>query len=207
MVFRLIPKEQLFYDDFERAAGIILTAAGLLVDATEHFEKLNETAKQLERLEHDGDQVLHDIMARLNRTFITPIDREDIHQLASRLDDVLDLIEEVSERFILYKVQTITPQARQLAKVIQQQAQEIHKVMPKLRDMRHERIMEHCIEINRLENTGDQLLREAFAALFDGQPDPLIVIKWRELYELMELATDKCEDVANTIEGIVLKNA
>ena len=207
MAFRLFPREESFYDDFERAAEIVLEAAGLIVDATEHFEKVVENAKRLERLEHDGDQVTHDIMARLNRTFITPIDREDIHQLASALDDVLDLIEEVTERFILYKVQRITPQAKQIASVIRQQAEEIHNMIPKLRDMRHERIMEHCIEINRLENAGDRLLREALAALFDGSPDPLTVIKWRELYGLMETATDKCEDVANTIEGIVLKNA
>lgn len=207
MGFRLIPKEEAFYDQFERAAGIVLTAAGLLVEATEHIEKVAEHARRMERLEHDGDQVLHDIMARLNRTFITPIDREDIHQLAAELDDVLDLIEETTERFVLFKVQAMSPTAKEIAQVILQQAEEIHKVIPKLRDMRHERIMEHCIEINRLENAGDRLLREAFASLFDGNPDPLTVIKWRELYELMERATDKCEDVANTIEGIVLKNA
>ena len=207
MAFRLFRKEESFYDDFERSAEIVLAAAGLIVEATEHFEKIVDSAKRLKQLEHDGDQVLHDMMGRLNRTFITPIDREDIHQLAAALDDVLDLIEEVAERFVLYKVRTITPLAQQMAKVIQQQAQEIHKVIPKLRDLRHERVMEHCIEVNRLENTGDQLLREGLVALFDGTPDPLTVIKWRELYGLMELATDKCEDVANAIEGIVLKNA
>ena len=207
MGFRLIPKEEKFYDEFERAAKIVLNAATLLVEATERFETLAENAKRIERLEHDGDQVLHDIMARLNRTFITPIDREDIHHLAAALDDVLDLIEETTERFILFKVQSIMPTAVEIARVIQQQAQEINHVIPKLRDMRHERIIEHCIEINRLENAGDRLLRDAFARLFDGSPDPLNVIKWRELYELMEAATDKCEDVANVVEGIVLKNA
>jgi predicted phosphate transport protein (TIGR00153 family) len=207
MAFRLIPREEKFYDEFERLASIVLKAAGMLQEATERFETLAENAKRVERLEHDGDQITHDIVARLNRTFITPIDREDIHQLAAALDDVLDLIEETTERFILFKIQAMTPPAAQIAKVIQQQAQEIHLIISKLKDMRHERILEHCIEINRLENAGDRLLREAFASLFDGTPDPLYVIKWRELYELMELATDKCEDVANTVESIVLKNA
>jgi len=207
MAFRLIPKEESFFDLFEQSANVLLSAAGLLVEATERFETLSENAKRLERLEHDGDQVTHDIMARLNRTFITPLDREDIHRLASALDDVLDLIEASTERFVLFKIPAILPQAAEIAKVIQQQVQEIHRVMPKLRHMRHEPIMEHCIEINRLENVGDRLLRDAFAALFDGTPDPITVIKWRELYELLESATDKCEDVAIAIEGIVLKNA
>jgi len=207
MAFRLIPREESFFDLFERSADILLRAAGFLVEATERFETLPENAKRLERLEHDGDQVTHDIMARLNRTFITPLDREDIHRIASALDDVLDLIEASTERFVLFKIQQIMPPAREIAHVIQSQVQEIHRVMPKLRHMRHEPIMTHCIEINRLENVGDRLLRDALAALFDGAPDPIVVVKWRELYELLESATDKCEDVAVAIEGIVLKNA
>jgi len=207
MAFRLIPREESFFDLFERSADILLRAAGFLVEATERFETLPENAKRLERLEHDGDQVTHDIMARLNRTFITPLDREDIHRIASALDDVLDLIEAATERFVLFKVQQIMPPAREIARVIHSQVQEIHRVMPQLRHMRHAPIMEHCIEINRLENAGDRLLRGALAELFDGAPDPIVVIKWRELYELLESATDKCEDVAVAIESIVLKNA
>jgi len=207
MAFRLIPREESFFDLFEQLAGILLKAAGFLVEATAHAETLPENAKRVERLEHDGDQVTHDIVARLNRTFITPIDREDIHQLASSLDDVLDLMEATTERFILYKIASAYPAAQQLAQVIQQQVKEIHGVIPKLRDLRHERIIEHCIEINRLENAGDRLLRDAMGALFDGAKDPLAVIKWRDIYTLLESATDRCEDVANVIEGIVLKNA
>ena len=207
MAFRLIPKDESFYDQFERQAEILLQAAGVLVEVTRQFEALGEKAKQLERLEHDGDQVTHDIMARLNRTFITPLDREDIHQLASALDDVLDLMEATTEQFILYKITTVSPQEKQLAEVIQQQAEEIYKVIPKLRHLRDEQVMEHCIAINRLEKGGDRLLRDAMGALFEGAPDPLLVIKWRDLYTLLESATDKCEDVANVVEGIVLKNA
>ena len=206
MTFRLIPREESFFDLFEQLSDILLRATGLLVEATEHVETLAESAKRLERLEHDGDQVTHELMKRLNRTFITPIDREDIHELATALDDILDLIEATTEQFILYKVTAMSPAAPQLAHVIQQQVNEIHHVMPKLRHLRHEHIMEHCVEINRLENAGDRLLRDSIAALFDGEPDPLAVIKWRDIYMLLESATDKCEDVANVIEGIVLKN-
>ena len=207
MTFRLIPRDESFFDLFEKQADILLEAAGVLVEATSRLETLPERAKRLERLEHDGDQLTHELMAKLNRTFITPFDREDIHQLVADLDDVLDLMEAVTERFILFKIQQIMPPAKDIALVVQQQVQEMHLMMPKLRRMRHDQVMPHCIEINRLENVADRLLRDAVAALFDGTPDPLIVIKWRELYELLEMATDKCEDVANTIEGLVLKHA
>ena len=206
MAFRWIPKEESFFDLFEQLADILLKAAGLLVEATEHVETLGENAKRLERLEHDGDQITHELMKRLNRTFITPIDREDIHELATALDDILDLVEATTERFILYKVTTMDSVAPRLAQVIQQQVQEIHRVLPKLRHMRHEHIMEHCVEINRLENVGDRLLRDAMGGLFAGGQDALVVIKWRDIYTLLESATDKCEDVANVIEGIVLKH-
>jgi predicted phosphate transport protein (TIGR00153 family) len=207
MAFSLIPREQSFFDLFEQSADILLKAADLLVEATEHIETLPENAKRLERLEHDGDQVTHEVMARLNRTFITPFDREDIHQLVSALDDVLDLVEATTERFILYKITVIAPSAKQLSQVIKRQIAEIHLVMPKLRHMRHEHVMEHCIEINRLENAGDRLFRDSISTLFDGSTETLLVIKWHDLYTLLESATDRCEDVANIIEGVVLKNA
>ena len=207
MAFRLIPKEESFFGMFEQAANRLVTAAGVLVEATARVETLPENAKRLERLEHDADQLTHELVEKVNRTFITPFDREDIYRLVTELDDVMDLMEAATERFILFKVQQILPQAQEIAKVIQQQVQQIQGVMPQLRHLKRDSIMPHCVEINRLENVGDRLLRDAMASLFDGRHDPLTVIKWRELYELMEEATDKCEDVANTIEGIVLKNA
>ena len=206
MAFRLIPKEESFFDMFEQAANRLVTAAGVLVEATGRIEALPENAKRLERLEHDADQLTHELMEKLNQTFITPLDREDIHRLATDLDDVMDLMEAVTERFILFKIQRIMPQAQEIAKVIQQQTQELNRMLPQLRHLKRDSIMPHCVEINRLENVGDRLLRDSFVALFDGSYDPLTVIKWRELYELLEQATDKCEDVANTVEGIVLKN-
>ena len=118
----------------------------------------------------------------------------------------MDLMEAATERFILFKIQHIMPQAQEIAKVIQQQTQEMNRMLPQLRHLKRDSIMPHCVEINRLENVGDRLLRDSFVALFDGSYDPLTVMKWRELYELLEQATDKCEDVANTVEGIVLKN-
>ncbi len=207
MGFRLIPKEEVFFDLFEKASSNLLEAGHLLVQTMEHFDGVVENSSRMERIEHDGDQITHDIMARLNRTFITPFDREDIHHLASALDDVLDFIEATTERFVLYKIRAVTPYAKELAQVIAKQVEEVHQVMPQLRQLRHQDILQHCIEINRLENAGDRALREAVAVLFDSGWDPLEVMKWRELYELMESATDKCEDVAVVIEGIVLKNA
>lgn len=207
MGFRLIPKEESFFDLFEKASNNLLEASHLLVQTMEHFEKVNENAQRMERLEHEGDQIIHDIMARLNRTFITPIDREDIHQLASALDDILDFIEATTERFVLYKIRSVTPYAQEMAQVVAKQVEEIHGIMPRLRQMRQKEILEHCIEINRLENAGDRLLRDAVVALFDSKSDPLEIMKWRELYELIETANDKCEDAAVAIEGIVLKNA
>ena len=207
MRFRLIPKEESFFDLFEQASNNLLEAGRLLADTMERFDNVADHAQRMERLEHGGDQIIHDIMARLNRTFITPLDREDIHQLASAIDDVLDFIEATTERFVLYKITSVTPFAKDLSHVIAQQVEEIHRIMPQLRRMRQPDILRHCIEINRLENAGDRILRNAVAALFDSQTNPLEVMKWRELYELMESATDKCEDVAVVIEGIVLKNA
>jgi len=207
MGFSLIPKEQSFFDLFEKASNNLLAAARLLSETMEHFDKVTENAQRMERLEHEGDQITHEIMARLHKTFITPLDREDIHQLASTLDDVLDFIEATTERFVLYKIKTITSYAKEMAEVVVKQVEEIHNMMPKLRRMRQEEILKHCIEINRLENAGDRLLRNAVVALFDSKSDPLDVMKWRELYELIETANDKSEDVAVAIEGIVLKNA
>jgi hypothetical protein len=207
MAFRLIPKEQSFFDLFEQQADILVKAAEILVEATAHLERLPEHAAKLERLEHDGDLVTHEIMSRLNRTFITPLDREDIHRIGSDLDDVLDLMEACTERFTLYRVESLRPEAQEIARVIRQQVQELQKLMPKLRHLRHEHVMEHCIEINRLENVGDRLLRDAIGRLFEGTPEALLVIKWRGLFELLEAATDKCEDVANAVEAILLKNA
>lgn len=206
-MFNFLPRETKFFDMFERSAQNLLKGAYILKDLANDFTTLTENAAKLERLEHDSDQITHEIMERLNKTFVTPIDREDIHELTAALDDVMDFIEAATERMILYKIKAATPEMKRIADVIFRQAEEINKVMPRLKDLKHAHVMEHCIEINRLENEGDRILREAVANLFDNRTDPLEVIKWRDIYDYLETATDKCEDVAVIIEGIVLKHA
>ncbi len=206
-MFRLIPKETQFFDLFEQSVKLLLEAATLLRDAVMDYQTLPEKAHRIERLEHDADQVTHEIMAKLNRTFITPLDREDIHALAATLDDVMDFIEDSTQHLILYKVKQPTPEFKALAVVVAKQVEEISKMIPRLKNLKHADILEHCIEVNRLENEGDRILRQAVADLFENKGDPLEVMKWRELYKLLETATDKCEHVAIAIEGIFLKNA
>jgi predicted phosphate transport protein (TIGR00153 family) len=206
MRFSLIPREESFFDLFEKASNNLYEAASLLADTMEHFDKVGENAMRMERIEHGGDQIVHEISARLNHTFITPLDREDIHHLASAIDDILDLIEQTTERFVLFKIKEVTPFAKELAQVIQRQVEEIHTIMPQLRDPSNKDILNHCIEINRLENAGDRVLRNALEDLFSNSADPIHVIKWRELYGSLEEATDKCEDVAVVIESILVKN-
>ncbi len=204
-MFRLIPREEKFFEFFEKAANNILEGAKVLVQMTdERGADLQERWKRLEDLEHVGDKITHQIIRKLNRTFITPIDREDIHSLAVALDDVMDLIEASAARMSLYKIKQPTEEARKLAQVILKSAEEIVKAVSNLERM--DNVMEHCIEINRLENMADEISREAIADLFDKGHDPMDVIKWKEIYETMEMATDGCEDVANIVESVALKS-
>ena len=205
-MLRLIPREMQFFDLFNKQAALLKEGGLLLDEVAMNFQELKAKAEKMERLEHDADRVTHEIMARLNRTFITPLDREDIHALASALDDVMDFMEGVTEHLILYKVKEPTAALKALAQVVRKQVEEIHRMIPRLKDLRHADILQHCIEVNRLENEGDRILREAVADLFDKGGDPLEVMKWRELYAMLETATYKCEDVAVVIEGIFLKN-
>jgi predicted phosphate transport protein (TIGR00153 family) len=204
-MFSLIPREEKFFEFFEKAANNILDGAKVLVQMTDQQDGDFEKGwKQLEDLEHVGDKITHQIIRKLNRTFITPIDREDIHALTVALDDVMDLIEAVAARMSLYKIKQPTEEARKLALVILKSAEEIVKAVSNLE--RLDDVTEHCIEINRLENEADEVCREAIAGLFEKGQDPIDVIKWKEIYETMETATDRCEDVANIVEGVALKN-
>ncbi len=206
MRFSFTPKDGSFFDLFEKSAFLLNEGAQLLVQTMEHFERLQENALRMERLEHEADKVVHEISARLNQSFLTPLDREDIHHLASRLDDVVDLVEQTTERFVLFKVDSPTGHAIELARVIARQAEQIHLLIPRLRDPEKNGIYEHLVEINRLENAGDKVLRDALGELFDGRYEPMFVIRWNHLYEILERATDRCEDVANVIENILVKN-
>ncbi len=205
-MFNLIPREARFYDYFERQSEHILRAAGLLHELVHNFTDARAKLHAIKEVEHQGDQVTHEVVKRLNTTFITPLDREDIHALASRLDDVLDYIEASAERLVVYRIKEPTSSCRAMADVIVRITQAMDRA---IRCLRHQdpAFHEHAVEVNRLENAADELLRDSLAALFDEEGDPIEVIKWKEIYETMEVVTDRCEDVANVIEGIILKMA
>lgn len=204
----LFPKSTEFFDHFEKAANNALQGAKLLGDFFADHNDLERKLKQIEDVEHAGDQITHDTMEMLNRTFITPIDREDIHSLVSKLDDILDLIYGTANRFVLYKVPSPGPDMKRVVQVLVRAVEEVAKAVPRLRNMKKpEMVLAQCIEINRLENEADEALRLAISNLFEREKDPIKVIKEKEILETMESATDCCEDVANVLEGIVLKNA
>jgi len=204
---RIFPKEIDFFEIFDKAASNLTKATSLLVSLMENFDNLEARAKEIYEVEQDGDMLTHDIMKKLNRTFITPIDREDIHALASRMDDILDLVWGGVDRMIVFKITEPTPQAVELAKDLHQTTEVLQKTIKELRAKNYSHVQEHCIEINRLENRIDRTFRDALGKLFDDMKDPLLIIKWKEIYEHLENASDRCEDVANVLEGIVLKNA
>jgi uncharacterized protein len=205
-MFRLVPREVRFFDLFEQQSQHIIHAAQLLRELVHNFADARAKAHAVKEVEHQGDQITHEIVRRLNTTFITPIDREDIHDLATRLDDVLDFIEAAAERLVVYRIKEPTSPCRAMAEVIVQQTHAMERAIKCLRTM-DPGFHEHAVEVNRLENTADNLLRDSLAALFDEQADPIEVIKWKEIYETMETVTDRCEDVVNVIEGIILKMA
>lgn len=204
---RLLPNDERFYDLFEGSVKKVVQGAVELEDLIKDFRDVPVRAKQIKDTEHEGDVITHETIEMLNRTFITPLDREDIHDLITSLDDVLDYIEACAERLNLFKVGKTTDEARLLVGILVQAAKEVERAVFKLRRLKSDDIMKNCIEINRLENEGDFVGRTAVAKLFEGEPNPLDVIKWNEIYDTLENAIDRCEDVANVLEGIVLKNA
>jgi predicted phosphate transport protein (TIGR00153 family) len=199
------PREREFFDLFEEAAGNIVRAAGLLEQMLREFPEQNALAREILICEQEGDRITHDIIQRLNQTFVTPIDREDIYALASGLDDIVDFTEEVADYVGLYKIEAPMDQSLQLASVLHQASRQIAEVMPRLRNFRD--VSHYTVEINRLENDGDRITRDAMASLFDNGIDPMVVIRWKDIYERLENAIDATEQVANIIEGIVIKNA
>jgi predicted phosphate transport protein (TIGR00153 family) len=199
------PKDRVYFELFEEAGQNILAATELLDQMLTNFPDSKDLAKQILDLEHEGDRIIHDIIHRLNQTFVTPIDREDILALASSLDDIIDYTEEVADYLGLYKIEAPMDQAIRLARVLRAAAKQIAESLPRLRDF-HD-ISHYTVEINRLENEGDRITREAIAALFDGGIDPMVEIRWKDLYERLEAAIDATERVANVMEGIVIKNS
>jgi len=207
--FNLMPRDDKFFDLFEVSAKNMVRAAESLKDMIYSWERFDEKLEEMTQIEHQGDTITHEIMFQLNRSFITPFDREDIGLLAHSLDDVTDLIQSAADTMVLYKVKTPGKRARELVDIIVQITQEVANVMPDLR--RHnanlEKILNSCVEINRLENVADTIYRTALTELFDDDSDIANIIKWREIYEHMESATDMCEDVANVLESVALKHA
>jgi predicted phosphate transport protein (TIGR00153 family) len=202
---RLIPREERFFDLFVEDASNVLGAARLLEAMLRSYDVLERRAGELRDAEHRGDEISHDIGHRLESTFVTPFDREDIHRLISGLDDVLDLIEEVGDTFVLYRIEAPTAAAIEQATIIVKQCELLHEALLHLRGFKD--LEKYWIEIHRLENEGDRVGRAAIAALFDSESEPITIIKWKEVYALLEATIDKCEDVANIIERIVVKHA
>jgi len=207
MLFSFIPREEKFYDLFEQQAKAIEDAARVFVDLVTNWSDKHPGIARLRDLEHECDITTHEIMDKLNRTFVTPIDREDIHQLAKELDDVVDIIQAVSERLLLYNITKTTEDLLELAKTLEEAVANVSKAVTAIRELnRPRRILDYCIEINRLENRGDRTSERAIGSLFDTSKDPMEVLKWKEIYDSTEQAIDKCEDIANIIEGIVVKH-
>jgi predicted phosphate transport protein (TIGR00153 family) len=200
----LFPKDQNFFELFRRQAALVRQGCEQLDEMVREFDQLEDRARALKDVEHQGDLIAHELFERLNRTFITPLDREDIHDLASNLDDVLDAVEAIASRIVLFRIPRFTPQAQQLTRIVAACGQQIEEAVGRLPDFKG--LAPFTIEINRLENEADILSREAVADLFSGQHEFLDVIRWKEIYGRLENATDQCEDVANVIEAIVLKS-
>jgi hypothetical protein len=201
----LIGRDATYFNLFEAAATNLVRAADLLDQMMAAWPERPELARDILVCEQDGDRITHDIVNRLNQTFVTPIEREDILELATGLDDVCDFIEEVSDYMGLYKIEAPMEQAQRLAHILLQASRQISEAMPLLRDFGD--LAPHSAEIHRLENDGDRVVREAMASLFDNGIDPMVVIRWKDIYERLEDAIDATERVANILSNIVIKNA
>jgi predicted phosphate transport protein (TIGR00153 family) len=200
-----MPREREFYDLFEEAAANIVRAASMLEEMLESWPEKSELAREILIAEQEGDRITHDIIHKLYGTFVTPIDREDILALASGLDDILDFTEEVADFLGLYRIEAPMDQAIEMAKVLHQACRQVAEALPRLRSQ--EDVSHYVVEIHRLENDGDRLERLALASLFERAIDPMVVIRWKDIFERLESAVDATEKVANTIQGIVLKNS
>jgi predicted phosphate transport protein (TIGR00153 family) len=208
MAFNLIPKEEKFFEMFEAQAAHGVAAAKVFRDLALNWTQDAAPFDRLRDIEHEADMTCHDIYDKLNRTFVTPFDREDIRDLAKELDTVVDLIESVGQRMHLYRIERSTEDLVALTDILWQATETLRKAIAELQNpAKSRRVLDHCIEVNRLENAGDQALGAAIGRLFQGKPDPLEVIKWKEIYETVEEAIDKCEDVAHTLETILVKQA
>jgi predicted phosphate transport protein (TIGR00153 family) len=203
---RFMPHDTKFFVLFAEMAQNIGEGARLLKCILEDFKDVEARVQELKKIEHRGDDMTHNVLTKLNQTFITPFDREDIYRLASSLDDVLDFIYAAGVRLIMYKINHAPEAASLLAEIVVRQTDQLTAAVSRL-EKKHEGVLENCVEINRLENEADSVARAAIALLFEKEKDPISLIKLKELYEVLETATDKAEDAANVLEGVVLKSA
>ena len=203
---RLIPRETKFFRMFRDVSQNLTEGASLLHDILKNPQDLPVRINRLQEIEHRGDDMTHDIIRMLNQTFITPFDREDIHALTSSLDDVLDYVNSAATRMKLYRITTPPPAAADLAELIVKQSEELSKAVSLLEE-EHQKVLDHCVVVNQLENEADRVSRQAIAELFEYEKDPIQLIKIKELYEVLETATDKAEDAANVLEAVVIKSA
>ena len=202
---QLIPRDGKFYDLFNEQAKNIYQAAQELVILFRDFKDVEKRVAEIKVAEHRGDQITRSVMTKLNQTFITPFDREDIHALSSALDDVMDLVDAAASRLIVYKVKSVTPGALQLAEVILRGAEILVKAISELK--RPQTILKYCEQLNQIEEESDRIKGECIARLFEDSTLPIEIIKWKEIYEVLEAATDKCEDVSDVLAAVALKSA
>jgi uncharacterized protein len=199
------PADREFFDLFEEAGTNTVRAADLLDQLLRGWPDNKELGREILICEQEGDRITHDLIRKLNNTFVTPIEREDILVLASALDDIVDFTEEAADYLSLYKIEAPMEQAQRLSHVLLESTRQIAEAIPRLRGFRD--ISQYVVEINRLENDGDRIVREAIASLFDGGIDPMVVIRWKDIFERLEAAIDACERVAHILESVVIKNA
>ena len=208
MFTRLLPQEFGFFDNFERHVDLAIEGAKLLVNLLESLDAPGPKSRRIKELEHEADVVTHNTMEMLRKTFVTPFDRNEIHHLISSLDDIMDAMEAAAERLTLYEITQATPEARTLARNLVSATAQLQVAVRGLRHVKRDRdaIMTACVDINRIENENDEMLREGLAKLFKHERDPVFIMKWKEIYEILEDATDRCEDATDVIEGVVLEN-
>jgi uncharacterized protein len=205
---RLLPRETSYFDQFEQQGRKTVEGCRALLDLLDNLGDVPARAKHIKQIEEECDTITHGVVASLHKTFITPIDRNDIYRLITKMDDVMDFVDAVAERLSLYQISTGGEELRDLAVTLLACAERVLEAVTGLRNLKNsDLILEKCVEINRLENVADGQLRHSLAKLFRDEKDPIAVIKWKEIYELLETATDRCEDVANVIEGVVLENS
>ncbi|MGH9421016.1 MAG: DUF47 domain-containing protein [Thermoanaerobaculia bacterium] len=205
MRFSLLPREETFYADFIAMAGQLMAGAALLEQMFATDPPLADKAHEIKEVEHKCDFLTHEIIQRLNKTFVVPIDREDIHSLARTLDDVMDAIDNAASLVPLYRINRVRFGARELAKVISSSVDVVRRGFQALE--KQSGVLECAVEINRLENEADRIHQRAVGQLFDEESDPIVVMKWKEILDLLEQATDRCEDVANLLENVIVKNS